>query len=168
MLIFGPYQACLSASTINRDCVFFNFTSLVQSIPRLGFLLPSLDVVNTDPITLSTQYSSCLLTNVNAFTELMAIMMPLYEGKHVFVCTSGETLNSYLTIMNEMLPEFIKIRYGYQSVFINNADDLNYFDEGDYGFSVQGIQNFDHDRDWLIMSKENERLNNGGRPYQEG
>lgn len=164
MLIFGPYTACINLVT--QDDAILNFTSLNQSMPRLGYLLPSLDVFNTDPDTLYKMYCDTLQLNQYAFSQLMEIMMPLYEGKNTYVCTCGDEIyNPYLQTMQDLLVRFIQERYGYNPVFINEPEDLESFNSGDYNFTVNGIMIFDDDKQRYILQREEDRLRMGGRPY---
>lgn len=165
MLVFGPYRACMCAYTPADGDILLNFSSMNQELPRLGALMPNLPNDSMiDPCQMEYFYHDYVMRDDMAFNELMNIMMPLYEGKNVFICTSGETLNQYITTMNELLMGLILNRYGYNSVVINESDDLNYFDPGDFHFNVLGIMTFDEDRKrWSLMG-EVSRLRMGGKP----
>lgn len=165
MLIFGPYRACVNAMKPNRQNIMFNFSSLREDLPRLNYLIPNLGNAIYAP-DIDIQYSNYLCTNDLAFSELMQIVFPLYQGANVFICTSGETSNQYIDTMNELLQDFIKVRYGYNSAVINDPEDLDSFDEGDFGFSVRGVQLMDQDRERWILMNEKVRLASGGEPYK--
>lgn len=165
MLVFGPYRSCISAARPNQQNVFFNFSSLTETLPRLGYLLPDLgqDIYRDD---IEIIYSNYVFFNDNPFVQMMHVIMPLYEGANVFICTSGDTMNQYISTMNELLQNLIQNRYGYHSAIINDPEDLESFDESMFGFSVQGIKIFDQDKErWTLMIEE-ARLRAGGAPYR--
>lgn len=166
MLVFGPYRACLCAHVPDNGDILLNFSSMNQELPRLGNLLPNLpDLTGLDPNQIEFFYYDYVINNDLAFDELMHIMMPLYEGRNVFICTSGESLNQYITLMNDLLIGLILNRYGYNSIIINEPDDLECFDPGDFHFHTVGIMTFDEDRKRWTMMGEVSRISMGGQPY---
>lgn len=166
MLVFGPYRACLNARRPNRESVMYNFSSLTQLVPRLVYLFPAFDP-SVPREQLEYQYYQYLAFNENAFVELMQIMFPLYEGKDVFICISTGDVNVMTSWMNELLMGYIKDRYGYMPVIINESEDIIAFNESDFRFSLQGILNMDSDRERYMQEMEEQRLKAGGRPYDQ-
>lgn len=166
MLVFGPFQACSGALIQSKGDIILNFSSLNQNLPRLVGLMPNVpNIVGLDPIQLEISYMDFILNDENAFFDLMKIMHPLQEGRNVFVCTSGDTMNDFITTMNDLLPKVILNRYGYNSIQINVASDLDDFNPGDFHFTVPGILNMDVDWQRYTGIREQRRLANGGKPY---
>lgn len=113
----------------------------------------------------AASYYQYLLANDYAFVQLMSIMIPLYEGKDVFICITNDSINPFIQWLNELLMQFIQDRYGYVGIIINDADDYDAFNPGDFGFNVPGIMNMDADRGRYEQEREKARLLAGGTPY---
>lgn len=168
MLVFGPYQACIGAARLrhqSKEAVLFNFSSLSQEIPRLAYLMPTLDLRVPIEI-LEQQYGQYLIFDINAFKQLMTIMYPLYEGKDVYVAISSTDMNEYINLMNELLSSYIQNVYGYNSAIIYEPEDIYAFNDADFKFNVPGIRQMDLDRERYIQMMEEERLKAGGQPYR--
>ena len=91
-------------------------------------------------------YANYILTNENAFTQMMHIVYSLYEGKNIFVMVGNGDYREYLT---DSLIKFIQQRYGYNSYIINEIDDLLAVTDSE--FSIQGLYNLDQDKERYVM-----------------
>lgn len=188
MLIFGNYKTCCdiikihseqnvaedfskyrkedeSTQLMKFDYVLYNFTSMNQdpSIMVLnGLIVPGLQPGN--PMN-DSMYYNAIMMNDYSFNQLMNIMYPLYDGKHVFICIDTLENHSLLQMQNDMLIWFIFERYGYASVLVNSYEDFDYFNPDDYRFSVKGIIAFDQDKMRYIVTKAQQE-NGGGSTCQ--
>jgi len=149
-----------------NDPVIVNFSSMNESLGRLGYLMPNLPM-DMNGFFDENQYTLAILSNEQSFDQLMSIMIPLYEGRDVFICITNDSLNQYLNGMNDLLMGFIQNRYGYNSAIINDEEDFFSFYRPDFKFTTQGIMNLDVDRKQWAQMKEAERIKQGGKPYYE-
>lgn len=157
MLVFG------SIRNLPRDSNFvvYNFTSTIETIPRLD-LLPPRELVVSDEKEFDYLFMQYIMNDNNHFNAMMQIMMSLYIGDNVFIAIS-DISDPYIMNLNESLIKFIQQRYGYNAYKINTIEDLEYIDPTDGEFSFDGIYNFDSDRNRYVQNIEEARIAKGGR-----
>lgn len=139
MLLVGDFKSLPYA----RDkFVILNLSSLVEGFPRVH-LVPSVTAMYNDDKQFDIDYANFIISNDNAFMELMKIIYPLYIGEDVFLLVSRNE-NTH-DIVTESLCKLIQQRYGYNYQLLNEESDINYDD--DSNFSFYGIQTLDIDKE---------------------
>ena len=163
MLVFGPYRSIPP----DFGFVIFNLSSLTDSIPRMPGLLVNPNIPNIayqDDKELIEKnfdmwYSEYLLNDMTACSSLMHILNALYETGKVYICISEMSHDANLSIVNESFMKFISSRYDIKFSIINNPEDFDYIDKDGCDFaSVEGIMNFDDDRNRFIMLCEAQKI----------
>jgi len=142
----------------------FNICSLNETYPRLRILPPvdfrfmpsqNAEMAEYD---FDMRYAQWILTDQNAFFDLMQIVYSLYQGYDVFLLISDIdiTLDAYA----QSLFKFIQQRYGYNTTIINNVEDL--FNAEEYQISGLGAVNLMDDKERLSFMLEESRQAAGG------
>lgn len=157
MLLVGDIK-CLP------DCMekflVLNLSSLAEGFERVH-LVPSVQAQYNNDKEFDIAYANYIFSNDWVFMEFMKIIYPLYEGIDVFLLVSrGE--NTY-DIITESLCKLIQQRYGYNYQLLNDADDINYYD--DSNFNINGIQILDMDKEkmsYLAVAQNPNILNEIG------
>lgn len=139
MLLVGDVR-CLPDSL--EKFVVLNLSSLVEGFPRV-YLVPSVSANYNDDKEFDVAYANYIFSNDAVFMELMKIVYPLYEGYDVFLLVSRNE-DTY-DIITESLCKLIQQRYGYNYQLINHKDDIDYYDDSNFG--LYGIQTFDADKE---------------------
>lgn len=157
MIIFGPFDCLYDFS---KDYVVLNFTSLKEGLERLNLIPPFQCQYGNEKI-FDVNYANYLLSDDNAFSELMKIIYPLFLGKDVYIAISSMQDPAYTFVM-EALQKFIITRYGYVYNMIYTMDDWQCVVNG--RFSIIGLYNVDIDMKRFqaiyIRSKGLENFNN--------
>jgi hypothetical protein len=146
MLIFGDENIIKVRQ--NYDAIF-NLSSLLEFGARLRNLAPPLHTIILpgetldfrDEKTFDLKYAQYLMNSDAAFYDLMRLVYSLYSNSSIFVIISR---SEYADIITESLIKFIQQRYGYNSNFIQESEDLDYLVES--SFSVPGLYNLDIDK----------------------
>lgn len=137
MLLVGDVRCIPDISNL----VILNLSSLVEGFPRV-FLTPSVSASYNNDKEFDIAYANYIFSNDYAFMEFMKIVYNLYMGLDVFLIVSRGDIYDTVT---ESLCKLIQQRYGYNSQFINEIADINYYD--DSSFSVYGLSNLDQDKE---------------------
>jgi len=139
MLVFGDYNS------LPRDDRFvtFNLSSLIEGFEMINIVPPFIKQFN-DEKQFDITYANYLISDDNAFYEMMKVIMSIYMAKNVYILvTKDET--SIFEILTESFQKFIQQRYGVISSNINCIEDLEYIDDNQQ-FSIQGLFNLDIDK----------------------
>jgi len=153
MLIFGDYNSLPK----ENDFVVFNLSSLVEGFETLSLVPPFIRQFN-DEKQFDIMYANYLISDDNAFFEMMKIVMSLYMGKDVYVLITRD--GGILEILTESLQKFIQQRYGIISININCIEDLKYIEDVSQ-FTIQGLYNLDIDKErfsYMYYTKHPEEL----------
>ena len=155
--------------TTTNETKILNVSSMNERYPRLH-LLPPIDFRCIPPSNpemaeyeFDLRYAEWLLSNEDAFIDLMQIVFPLYQGFDIFmlITEADPVLISY----NESLFKFIQQRYGYNTVIVRSIEDL--FNAEDYQPEGIHVSNLLNDKDRLTYIFESRRLAAGGQiPYE--
>lgn len=148
MLVFGSYR------NIPKDnkFVIFNFSSLTQVIPQLPGLYPDIYATINDEREFDTWYYDYIFNNPEAFSSLMQILMALYDYGNVYICIGEFSYDNNISVVNESFMKVLQQRYGLKYYIINNIEDLDYISYDGCDFTtVEGIQNFDHDKEQYMI-----------------
>jgi len=129
------------------NLVVYNYSSLVEEIPRLN-LMPPQFTCNTE-YEFDMMYANWLLNDQTAFHDLMLIMYAVYEGHDVYLCASNIDM---VQPLNESFIKFIQQRYGINCYIINTVEDMECVRDFGSGFSIEGIGNFDIDKERLAVT----------------
>lgn len=154
---FAPFLDELKTSLEfnNKPNVVLNLSSSYMLGTRLSSLVPPLYVDINDEKMFDMQYAKFLLENQAAFIDLMAIVLPIYEGKSVYIIAGDD---EYKELISESLLKFIQQRYGIQSVIMETLEDIpDYYEE--VRISLEGIYNLDLDKErYTYMTTDPNRL----------
>lgn len=122
----------------------------LELFPRYG--------LNINSVEFDSQYIDQLLNEDQYFVNLMKIMIPLRDGKDVFLLIYNE--ETVFAPIYEVLFKLIQKRYGYNYNMINDIDDWNDKDLNNGEFTTPGIETFDKDYERyeqiLIMNNPDE------------
>lgn len=142
MILVGTYAVAQYAFMDNLSV--YNYSSLKEGLPRLNLMPPMYDWSNHTEHDFDVWYANWLLTDQFAFYDLMVILYDIYSGKDVFLCVSAVPEVQWI---NESFIKFLQQRYGLNSYIINDVEDLLYAKDYGAGFSMEGIANFDIDKE---------------------
>lgn len=117
----------------------FNFTSLLEGVPRLFNLVPPFNMAY-DAKDFDIMYYNYIMNNDNVFCELMSIMSNLYEDNNVIILIGNED-----EFVSESLQKLIQERYGIIAYRIEDIDDIPTVDKTE--FDINGVFNIDQDMD---------------------
>lgn len=164
MLMVGTIQ---NLATTNKTKVL-NFCSLNEKYPRLK-LLPPIDFrtcTSGNPESaeyeFDMQYAQWLLSDNNAFIDLMQIVYSIYQGYDVFLLITDDIIMEQYT---QSLLKFIQQRYGYNGFYIKSMEDL--FNAEDQPITGVGLMNLLDDKERLsLMVEESRQESRGFMPYE--
>ena len=146
MLIFSRNIFCGDQNNLNGiKC--FNLSSCYEGYPRLNYLTPPRMVggypINyNDPTNFFILYQQYVLSDPNAFMELMDIIDALYDGYDVIILIGTDPIRDVLT---EALFKLIQTRYGYIGNIVMGPEDVEGLKQG--SFSIFGLPNLDYDKE---------------------
>lgn len=131
-----------------------------KDIPKLE-LFPVYGL-NIDSPDFDSKYIDQLLNEDSYFINFMQIMIPLKDGKDVFILIYNE--ETVFAPIYEVIFKLIQKRYGYNYNMINNLDDWIEVDLNDGEFTAPGIQTFDQDYERyeqiMIMNNPDQYIGN--------
>ena len=140
MIIFGPHEALID----RKNMVVFNFTSLREGFEMLK-LVPMENLAYGDERMFDQNYANYILSRDAVFVELMKMMLPIFNGLDVYIMIHH---NPNFEVLHDSLQKFIQQRYGYVSNIIYSIEDWECVIDSQ--FSLQGIYNFDKDKERLL------------------
>ena len=79
-----------------------------------------------------------------AFLDFFSIIMHIYNGANVFVLI--DDTNDVFELIKESVIKIIQQRYGINSLCVYDDSDFTIMESEDSDFSIQGLYNFDADR----------------------
>lgn len=140
MLYFGT--ASMVNYIVDADIVVFNLSSLIQA-EQINILPPF--AIQYDEVTFDMNYYNYIFNNNFVFLEFMKMIINIYSGNNVYIAIGDYDVHWFLA---ESLQKIIQERYGIISFIIREMEDLEcVLEESNiYGFSEEGIINFDNDR----------------------
>lgn len=152
MLIMGPSQ-CAPVGMDNFKV--YNFTSLSEYVIGLNLIPPI--VSRGEGFVYDVYYANWLMSDPNAFRNLITILYDIYSGYDVYLCIASMEI---MGDINESFAKFVQQRYGLNCSIINCKDDLEYVSECQ--FSIEGIANFDIDKERAASAVANSVMNHQG------
>lgn len=141
MLMYGDARAADLVAD-NTDTMVYNITSLNERYrnARLDLLPPNSLGANSE-YDYDIKYMEWVFANDAVFMNFMKIILDLYNGLNVFLVITHE---DWADMMLESLLKLIQQRYGYNSISIDNPEDIFYAE--DTGFNPEyGLINLDQD-----------------------
>lgn len=151
MLVFGPYDILRK---ITDEFVVFNLSSQTQDIARLPGLMIDITGPIYDEKDFDIWYFDYIMNNEIPFTSLMNVLMNLYDGNNVYVCIGEYSYDRIIAMINESFMKVIQQRYDIKYYIINSAEDYYSIINGNDGCafnSIEGIMNFDKDKERFIL-----------------
>lgn len=152
---------------IDNNSVIYNLNANTTQFQVLPLMPPQ--GMNTASLEFDQCYINLILSDDNYFIQFMNIIIPLRDGKNVYILAYNE--DTVFNPITETLMKFIQQRYGYNYQEIHSIDDINMMDLS--SFTTPGILQFDEDfnRYEYLMSKYspyyyiNEKINDSGGEY---
>ena len=152
MIVFTPIkdipEYILEMKNIGK-VITYNLSSSYEGFPILNLLsipignIPE-SILNGDCDTpeFDINYSNYIINNNDAFIQLMGIVIPVYQEPNTLVHILVNQ-SRFRDCITESLAKLIQQRYGYNTNFIFNIEDLMYVEESD--FSIPGLFRMDSD-----------------------
>lgn len=153
LLVFGEYNNLI----YNDTFVVFNLSSLIEGFEMISIIPPFIRQFN-DEKEFDIMYANYLLSDNNAFYEMMKIVMSIYMGKDVYILITKD--NGIFEILTESFQKFLQQRYGIISNNINCIEDLEFILD-EQQFSLSGLYNLDIDKEkftYMYYAKHPEQL----------
>ena len=143
-------------NTIPEGYVVYNISSLVEGYQRIN-IMPPLEIFQmcgNDEKLFDIKYAEYILSVPQVFNELMKIMYSLYYGNDVYLLVTRD--GGYYDILTESILKFIQQRYGYDAYILNDLEDIQYVEKGE--FNIYGLYNFDIDNKRYVETNAEELL----------
>lgn len=122
-----------------------NLSSYKEGIEKLNLLPPTNGTLPfKDEKEFDIAYANYIMSNDFTFMELMKIIIPIYEGKDVYIVVSR---SPYFDMITESLTKFIQVRYSIISQYVYDFDDLDFIDMDLSFTNIQGLYNLDVDKE---------------------
>lgn len=158
MIVLGPVN-CIQY--LGGDFVIFNYSSPIEGLDKLNLMPPMFDW--SSELDFDIWYANWLLADPIAFRDLMRLMYVIYNGMNVFLCAS---IIDALEPVNESFVKFIQQRYGINCFVINDPTDLECVHDYGAGFTIEGIANFDIDKERAsLIAMENSETNKSNHEF---
>lgn len=129
------------------NLLVFNYSSPIESIEKLNLMPPLFNWASE--LDFDMWYAGWLLNDPQAFHDLMRVMYAVYCGTDVYLCAS--TIDVF-EVVNESFIKFIQQRYGINCFIINTAEDIEFARDYGSGFSIEGLANFDIDKERISLT----------------
>lgn len=149
-----------------NNILVYNLSSPLEGFERLDIIPSHLMYTEETSREFDIAYAQYILQF--RLIELMKIIFPLYDCMDVYLLVYKD--NAYFDIVTESILKFIQNRYGILPVVINEATDYNDVVRTQYNtsFSLNGMYNFDIDREIYCKFKAKEAIINGITEFPEG
>lgn len=122
-----------------------NLSSYKEGIEKLNLLPPTNGTLPfKDEKEFDIAYANYIMANDFTFMELMKIIIPIYEGKDVYIVVSR---SPYFDMITESLTKFIQVRYSIISQYVYDFNDLEFIDMDLSFANIQGLYNLDVDKE---------------------
>lgn len=122
-----------------------NLSSYKEGIEKLNLLPPTNGTLPfKDEKEFDIAYANYIMSNDFTFMELMKIIIPIYEGKDVYIVVSR---SPYFDMITESLTKFIQVRYSIISQYVYDFNDLEFIDMDLSFANIQGLYNLDVDKE---------------------
>ena len=158
MILVGTFAMSKYACMDNLN--IYNYSSLKEGLYRLNLMPPMFDWSGCTEHDFDVWYANWLLTDPAAFYDLMRVMYDIYSGIDVYLCVSDVP---ELQWINESFMKFLQQRYGINCFIINEPEDFLYAKDYGSGFSIEGLGNFDIDKERMaeiaMMNTMNDKSN---------
>ena len=141
MICIGPPNII---PTLTSEFKVYNYLTTMEGLQKLNLLPPPIDQ-DTSGFDFDVYYANWLMNDTSAFRDLMLIMYDFYSGYNVYLAANLEFVGN----IAESFVKFIQQRYGVNCYIINTLEDMQYAVDTGAGFSMEGIGNFDLDKERL-------------------
>lgn len=140
----------------NKKSVYcYNYTSYSEKYMTLIELFPSVAEVGADieASDYEDRFIRMIYNNPNKVSQMMAIMVPLFEDGADIVITIDNN-DPWRVMLNEMLGRTIFLRYGYPVHYVTCYDDIfNLYFATEDSFSIKGTVRMDYDvKNYLLTT----------------
>lgn len=152
MIIFTPIKSIPDDVLVLkgiRQVVTYNLSSYFSDVQTLNMLIPSIEYLPEEIMegdsnipAFDIAYGNYIISNNEAFIQLMNIIIPAYTSPDVLVQILINK-SEFRDAITESLIKLIQQRYGYNIYIINDIEDFLYASESD--FSIPGLFTLDQD-----------------------
>ena len=129
------------------NLLVYNYSSPIEGVEKLNLMPPMFDW--SSELDFDMWYAGWLLDYPDAFRDLMKVMYAIYCGYNVYLCAS--IIDAFESV-NESFIKFVQQRYGINCFIINSPEDLEFAKDYGSGFSIEGLANFDMDKERISIS----------------
>jgi hypothetical protein len=119
----------------------YNFMSTMEGLEKIELLPPPVQVASEYDYDM--YYANWLMNDPIGFRNLMKIMYEQYSGWSIFLAVNLDLVGNSA----ESFMKFVQQRYGINCYIINDQDDLMYAIDSGTQFSMEGLANFDIDKE---------------------
>ena len=148
MILIGPAEVIpfvLMKDPENINVV--NLTSLKEGLDKLN-ILPEVNKMYMDEKQFDFYFNSYIFENDRIFFEFFSkVMMPIYDGKNVFIAVNNDEESSVLQMVSYSFAKIIQCRYSYHCSFVNTPEDLEYVNVDETFTDKEAIERFDLDKE---------------------
>ena len=134
----------IALSSLPDGFKVYNYLTTMEGLQKLNLLPPPIDQ-DTSGFDFDMYYANWLMNDPSAFRDLMLVMYDFYSGYDVYLAANLQLVGN----IAESFVKFIQQRYGVNCYMINAPEDLLYAIDTGAGFSMEGIGNFDLDKERL-------------------
>ena len=124
---------------IDSNSVIYNLNANTTQFNMIRLMPPQ--GMNTASLEFDQYYINLILSDNNYFIQFMNIIIPLRDGKDVYILAYNE--DTVFNPITETLMKFIQQRYGYDYQEVHYMEDINMMDLS--SFTTPGIIQFDED-----------------------
>ena len=142
MICIGPPNII---STLNDEWKVYNFMTTMEGLQSINLIPPPIEWEDSASYSFDMYYAGWLLNDPDAFRNLMLVMYDYYSAYNVYLAAN-------LSLIGNIAASFVKFvqqRYGVNCYMINTLEYMMYAVDTGAGFSMEGIGNFDLDKDKL-------------------
>jgi hypothetical protein len=171
MIFIGDHTTLVDFQTGEpyvKNLLVFNLLSPLEGFERLNIIpTGSFILEEGKEREFDINYANYILQS-NGINELMKAMMPFYEGKNIYLLVYRDN-GGYFDAIIESVYKFIQHRYGVIPIMINDVEDYNFTPtQYNMSMSVNGLYNFDIDKENYVKYIAKEALHNGVTELPEG
>ena len=154
MIVFGNTKCLKYAEfALNNDkeqLSIFNLSSTLEVGERLFKLIPPFNVEQyNDEKEFDINYANYILTNDEAFIDLMKIIYLQYENNNDMLIYIVVDFDDIRDVITESLIKFIQQRYGINSSIIKEYEDFDTVEDSE--FDINGLYNLDQDKERYVL-----------------
>jgi hypothetical protein len=159
MICLGPADVIMC---LPEGFKVYNYMSTLEGLEKLNLLPPPVDQSISD-FDFDMYYANWLMNDSAGFRDLMRVMYDNYSGWNIYLTVNMDLVGN----IAESFMKFVQQRYGVNCYVINSQDDLMCAIDSGASFStLEGLSNFDYDKERVSVLAEAAALNNQKSGYE--